>query len=176
MEDEPTVTVVSPTATICFDDMFTVAGSTSTNGTIAWTTSGSGFFSDNTIDNPVYTASQLDVDGGSVTLTKTVTGTGACASSVVTASIALTISEEPTVEAGAAASLCSDNGAYTLSDATIGGGATTGTWALTTSPATGDGVLSSTAATANPETVTFTATVPGDYVLTLTSDLSLIHI
>ncbi|WP_405250827.1 gliding motility-associated C-terminal domain-containing protein [Dokdonia sp. Asnod3-C12] len=172
VEDEPTVAVASPTATICFDDMFTVAGSTSTNGTIAWTTSGSGSFSDNAIDNPVYTASVLDVDAGVITLTKTVTGTGACASSAVTASIALTISEEPTVEAGATASLCSDNGAYTLSDATIGGGATMGTWSLTTSPATGDGALSSTAATANPETVTFTATVPGDYVLTLTSDFT----
>ncbi|TVZ24042.1 putative repeat protein (TIGR01451 family)/gliding motility-associated-like protein [Dokdonia sp. Hel_I_63] len=172
VEDEPTVAVASPTATICFDDMFTVAGSTSTNGTIAWTTSGSGFFSDNTIDNPVYTASQLDVDGGSVTLTKTVTGTGACASSTVSASIALTISEEPTVEAGAAASLCSDAGPYTLSDATIGGGATMGTWSLTTSPAGGDGVLSSTVSTATPETVTFTATVPGNYVLTLTSDFT----
>ncbi len=63
-----------------------------------------------TIDNPVYTASALDVDAGVITLTKTVTGTGACASSTVSASIALTISEEPTVEAGAAASLCSDNG------------------------------------------------------------------
>ncbi|WP_379952735.1 gliding motility-associated C-terminal domain-containing protein [Dokdonia sp. R78006] len=172
VEDEPTVTVASPTATICFDDMFTVAGSTSTNGTIAWTTSGSGSFSDNTIDNPVYTASALDVDAGVITLTKTVTGTGACASSAVSASIALTISEEPTVEAGAAASLCSDNGAYTLSDATIGGGATAGTWSLTTSPAGGDGALSSTAAVANPETVTFTATVPGDYILTLTSDFT----
>ncbi len=172
VEDEPTVTVASPTATICFDDMFTVAGSTSTNGTIAWTTSGSGSFTDNTIDNPVYTASALDVDAGVITLTKTVTGTGACASSTVSASIALTISEEPTVEAGAAASLCSDNGAYILSDATIGGGATTGTWSLTTSPAGGDGALSSTAATATPETVTFTATVPGDYILTLTSDFT----
>ncbi|WP_298329086.1 gliding motility-associated C-terminal domain-containing protein [uncultured Dokdonia sp.] len=172
MEDEPTVAVASPTATICFDDMFTVAGSTSTNGIIAWTTSGSGSFSDNTIDNPVYTASALDVDAGVITLTKTVTGTGACASSTVSASIALTISEEPTVEAGAAAFLCSDASPYTLSDATIGGGATMGTWSLTTSPAGGDGALSSTAATATPETVTFTATVPGDYILTLTSDFT----
>ncbi len=125
-----------------------------------------------TAENPIYTASTQDVSAGVVTLTKTVTGTGACASSTVSASIALTISEEPTVEAGAAASLCSDAGPYTLSDATIGGGATMGTWSLTTSPATGDGALSSTAATATPETVTFTATVPGDYVLTLTSDFT----
>ncbi|WP_298330911.1 hypothetical protein, partial [uncultured Dokdonia sp.] len=55
VEDEPTVAVASPTATICFDDMFTVAGSTSTNGTIAWTTSGTGTYDNATAENPIYT-------------------------------------------------------------------------------------------------------------------------
>ncbi|WP_298330379.1 PKD-like domain-containing protein, partial [uncultured Dokdonia sp.] len=119
----PEVDAGAASAVICYDEMYTVTGSTSSNGTIIWSTSGSGSFSDNTIDNPVYTASTLDVDAGVVTLTKTVTGEDSCSTTKVSDTVTLTISEEPTVEAGAAASLCSDASPYTLSDATIGGGA-----------------------------------------------------
>ncbi|WP_194410411.1 beta strand repeat-containing protein, partial [Dokdonia pacifica] len=170
VEAAPTVDAGPATAAICSDMMYTVTGSTSTNGTIEWTTSGSGSFSDATIDNPVYTASVLDVSATTITLTKTVTGTGACGTSSVSDTTVLTINEDPTVEAGSDTALCSDAGAYTLSDASIGGGATEGTWSITTSPTMGDGVLSITTATATPETVTFTATVPGDYILTLTTN------
>ena len=100
IEEEPTVDAGPATASICSDMMYTVIGGTSSNGTILWTTSGSGAFSDATIDNPVYTASALDVSAGTVTLTKTVTGSGACATSQAIDTVALTINEDPIVEAG----------------------------------------------------------------------------
>ncbi|WP_299685823.1 gliding motility-associated C-terminal domain-containing protein [uncultured Dokdonia sp.] len=75
--------------------MYTVTGGTSTNGTILWTTSGSGSFDDDTAENPVYTPSDLDISAGVVTLTKTVTATGACASSPAVDTVTLTINAQP---------------------------------------------------------------------------------
>ncbi|WP_299675615.1 PKD-like domain-containing protein, partial [uncultured Dokdonia sp.] len=164
----PEVSVINMTDEICSDEMYTVTGSSSDFGTVAWTSSGTGVFSSTTVDNPTYTPSDIDITAGTITLTKTVTGQGLCFDVTTEEIITLTISEESTVEAGNDISLCIDFGSYTLVDSTIGGGATTGTWTVTTNP--GDGAVSLTTATANPETVNFTATTAGTYVLTLTTN------
>ncbi|WP_299770172.1 gliding motility-associated C-terminal domain-containing protein [uncultured Dokdonia sp.] len=95
MEEAPTVDAGPATASICSDEMYTVTGGSSSNGTILWTTSGSGSFDDDTAENPVYTPSDLDISAGVVTLTKTVTGTGACSSSPAVDTVSLTINAQP---------------------------------------------------------------------------------
>ncbi len=57
---------------------YTVTGASSSDGTVLWTGSGDGTFSDPSADNPVYTFGPADYSAGSVTLTMTVTGVGAC--------------------------------------------------------------------------------------------------
>ncbi|MEN8251308.1 MAG: hypothetical protein ABFS32_20420, partial [Bacteroidota bacterium] len=65
---------------VCSDQpTYTVSGSTSANGTITWTTSGSGTFVADNVDNPVYNIHANDITSGSVTLTKTVVSPGSCA-------------------------------------------------------------------------------------------------
>ena len=82
--------------TICSVDDFTAAA-TATNGTIAWSTSGTGTFGDATIEDAVYTPSAADITAGSVTLTMTVTGTAnACTASTASDVMTLTISPSVT--------------------------------------------------------------------------------
>ncbi len=111
-----------------------------------------------------------------VTFTATVVGTyvlrlttndpaGSC--TAATDDLTINVGAGPTADAGPDDSACSGI-AYTLSNASVSGGST-GAWSIVSQPATGDGVLSSTAQTANPETVTFTATVTGTYTLRLTT-------
>ncbi len=83
--------------------------------------------------------------------------------------ITVTVNPGAIVTAGADKFTCPD-GTINLTGASIGGVATTGTWSLISSPPGGDGVISNTGALANPGTVTFTASVSGDYVLRLTTD------
>ncbi|PKG51957.1 PKD-like domain-containing protein, partial [Olleya sp. 1-3] len=153
---------------ICSDAMYTFTDGTSTGGTIAWTTSGSGAFSSNSAENPTYTPSGADVTAGSVTLTKTVTGTGSCSTTTVSDDFVLTISEAPIVEAGSATTLCSGFGSYQLVGSSIDDGAMTGIWTVSTNP--GDGTVTPTTATGTPDTANFSATTAGTYILTLTTD------
>jgi gliding motility-associated-like protein len=83
--------------------------------------------------------------------------------------IDITVNPGAVVEAGTAQSICA-TGSATLSGSSIGGLATVGTWSIISAPAGGDGVLSATTATATPASVTFTATIPGNYTLRLTTD------
>lgn len=80
----------------CFDQStYTISGSTSTNGTILWTSSSAGTFVSAIVDNPVYTIHADDVTAGTVTLTKTVsTALGICADAVD--AMVLTVSEPTT--------------------------------------------------------------------------------
>ena len=73
------------------------------------------------------------------------------------------------VEAGNAQSICAGATA-TLTGSSIGGTATSGTWTITTSPAGGDGALTGAGPDNSPADATFTATVPGAYTLTLTTN------
>ncbi|KIA85152.1 PKD-like domain-containing protein [Flavobacterium sp. AED] len=105
---------------------------------------------------------------GTVTLTLTTNAASAC--SVVSATRTITINAAPTVNAGGPDVICQSAtpGAITLAGATLGGGATTGAWSITS----GGGLLSSTAQTATPATVTYTPApnFSGTVTLTLTTN------
>ncbi|MFV5684427.1 PKD-like domain-containing protein [Flavobacterium sp. GB2R13] len=105
---------------------------------------------------------------GTVTLTLTTNAPSAC--SLVSATRTITINAAPTVNAGGPDVVCQSAtpAAITLAGATLGGGATTGIWSITS----GGGLLSSTAQTATPATVTYTpaANFSGTVTLTLTTN------
>lgn len=93
---------------------------------------------------------------------------------VNTTAATLTVTATPTSFAGANTSICT-GAVHTLSDATIGGGASTGTWSITGVTGTmtnATSQLSDITATATPATVTFTpiAGHSGTVTLTLTTN------
>lgn len=84
--------------------------------------------------------------------------------------VVININQPAIVEAGGDQAICFDNGPYTLVGASVSGAATSGTWTIFSQPVGGDGIVSPLTAMASPATATFTGTVPGNYVLQLTSD------
>ena len=103
---------------ICESSTFT-ADATATNGTVLWTTSGSGTFNDVTLEDPIYTPSTADIINGTATLTMTVS-IGGCADAVD--NLNLSISNLSIADAGVDASVCNlSNTTYTaLATATNG--------------------------------------------------------
>ena len=105
---------------------------------------------------------------GTVTLTLTTNAPGACAA--VSATRIITVNAAPTVNAGGPDLVCQSAtpSAITLAGASVGGGATTGAWSITS----GSGTLSSQTQTATPATVTYTpaANFSGTVTLTLTTN------
>jgi len=103
-------------ATICEGSSYTLSTAVATNATsILWTSSGTGSFSNATIQNPTYTPSNSDIINGSVVLTMTVTSAAPCAGDAD--QMVLTISRQAVVNAGPDASSC-EGGSYTLAGAT----------------------------------------------------------
>lgn len=151
----------------------TLTGASVSGGatTGAWSiTSGGG-----TLSNTVQTASPATVTytpatnySGAIILTLTTNALSTC--SAISATKTITINALSTVNPGLDQTICqsSSPSAITLSGASIGGGATTGAWSITS----GGGTLSSTAQTATPATVTYTpaANYSGNVVLTLTTN------
>ncbi|WP_156123762.1 S-layer family protein, partial [Flavihumibacter sp. ZG627] len=139
--------------------------------TAAWSiTSGGGSLSNTaqTANPSTVTYSPAPNFSGTVTLTIT-TGGGPCPPATATRTI--TVTALPTVEAGGPNEVCQSATptAITLSGATVGGGATTGAWTITS----GGGTLSSNnVQTATPGTVTYTPAVnfTGTVTLTLTTN------
>src|SRR5204863_106105 len=108
---------------------------------------------------------------GTVTLTLTTNdpdGAGPCAAA--TSTVVITVNPAATVTPGGPNTVCQSATptAITLAGASVGGGATTGAWSITS----GGGTLSSTAQTATPATVTYTpaANFSGTVTLTLTTN------
>ncbi len=100
-----------------------VSGPTNTG---AWTTNGTGIFvPNNTNLNATYQCSAADSAAGSVLITLTSTGNGAC--TPVTDQLTIFILPAGTSNAGNNATVCGNNAAVSL-NGTVGGGATTGTW------------------------------------------------
>src|SRR5581483_9554479 len=95
-----------------------------------------------------------------------------CSVNTTCASVTITVSTAPTVNAGSTNNVCqsASPSAITLSGASIGGGATTAAWSIVS----GGGALSSTAQTASPATVTYTpaANFTGTVTLKLTTNAS----
>jgi hypothetical protein len=96
-------------------------------------------------------------------------GAGTCFSAN-TATCTAAACTPPTVTVGGPNSVCqsASPAAIVLSGASVGGGATTGAWSITS----GGGTLSSTAQTGSPSTVTYTPAVnfTGTVTLTLTTN------
>ena len=78
------------TDSICSGLTYSTSG-TASNGTVLWTTSGSGIFNNASLANPVYTPSAADRATGSVVLTMTVIANGSCNIPSVSDSLTLTI-------------------------------------------------------------------------------------
>ncbi|MBI9058686.1 MAG: gliding motility-associated C-terminal domain-containing protein [Labilibaculum sp.] len=103
---------------------YQIMGSTSTNGSIVWSTSGDGSFNDNSIENPIYIRGISDT--GVITLTKTVSNPS-CVAAVD--NMILTISSGPVVNAGSGGDECDLD--FTLSAIPSVG---TGIWTKVTGP------------------------------------------
>ncbi len=84
---------------------------------IVWTTSGDGFFSNDTIETPYYTPGVADILNGSVILTITGYPVSPC-TNVVSDFTIITIHTYPQANAGGDASICSNTTEYSLSSAT----------------------------------------------------------
>ncbi|BAX82320.1 hypothetical protein ALGA_4028 [Labilibaculum antarcticum] len=109
---------------ICGGSNYAILGSTSSNGIIAWSTSGSGTFDDNTIDNPTYNFGSDE--SGIIKLTKTVGNLG-CSS--VSDDMTITFIPGPTANAGTGGNECDLD--FTLSAvASVGVGTWTNTGGL----------------------------------------------
>ena len=107
---------------------------------------------------------------GTVTLLLTTNQPGSCPA--VTATRTITVSQAPTVSAGANNTVCQSSSPtpITLSGTSLGGGAATAAWSITL----GTGTLSSVLQTSTPDAVTFTPTAnfSGPVTLTLTTNTS----
>ena len=95
----------------------TLSDASAVNGTVSWTTSGNGTFSDPSLANPVYTFGSSDT--GPVTLTMTVTSP-ACG--IVTDNVTITFTGAPVADAGPDASLCFTESGFQVTGASHGGG------------------------------------------------------
>jgi len=79
---------------------------------LAWTTSGTGFFDDPFSLNPIYNPSPADINAGVVTLTLDVTTAGGCV--INPDSLILTITKEATSNAGPTTDAICEGAIYTL--------------------------------------------------------------
>jgi gliding motility-associated-like protein len=112
----PTATPGGTTsATVCASsNSYPISGYSAANGGISWSTSGQGSFNNNALANPVYTFGGSDLTGGTVILTMTVNGTGACSGLHPTTTFALTIEPTPTASGGGSVTVCGSVGSYQI--------------------------------------------------------------
>jgi hypothetical protein len=101
-----------PDSYTCQSTPYQCSGNAGNYSSVAWTTAGSGTFSDPALLNPLYTPGASDISSGSVLLTMTATGI----SGIVNDTMLLTIQSPPTASAGSNAAMCSGQ-AYTLGNA-----------------------------------------------------------
>ncbi|MFZ4547290.1 MAG: C25 family cysteine peptidase [Bacteroidales bacterium] len=87
----------------CQSSPYPCNGNAANYSTIAWTSSGTGMFSNPTILDPIYTPSLADVAAGQVTLTIKAVG----ATDTITDNMVLSIQNPATAYAGANATICS---------------------------------------------------------------------
>jgi gliding motility-associated-like protein len=130
--------------TVCANNSVLTLSTTITGYTASssWTSTGTGTFSatNNTLTN--YTPSALDISTGSVTIFVSTINNGMCGPATESADIIIT--PKPFVNAGPNQTICSVSSA--VLNATISGGATTGSW---TSTGNGSFVPSTTALSAS---------------------------
>ncbi len=148
--DQP-VCASSPVANL--SGTFTVATGVTWSG-------GSGTFSNNNIANPTYTLTAAEILLGSVTLTMTTTGNGNCNS--VSDQIVISVTKNPTVNAGSDQVLCGSTASATLTGSVTV--ATGGNWTTT-----GTGTFASASSLNTSYTPSATDKTNGLVTLTLTS-------
>lgn len=101
---------------ICSTSNYSLGGAAASNySSLAWTTSGTGTFSNASALNPTYTPSAADITAGLVTLTLTANGQGTCSNA--NSAMNLTIVSAPQVFAGGNDSSC-EGTTHTISGAT----------------------------------------------------------
>ncbi|HEX7016246.1 MAG TPA: hypothetical protein VF191_12120, partial [Cyclobacteriaceae bacterium] len=151
------------TITICSDGTATLAGVIGGSATSAsWTTSGDGTFNDVTALNAIYTPGTGDINAGTVTLTLTTDDpAGACPQ--VSDDVVVIINAIPTVDAGAALTVC--EGATATLAGVIGGGASSATWT-----SAGDGTFNNASLLNAIYTPGPNDLLAGTVTLTLTTD------
>ena len=150
------ITTCKDITSIALNGYVTIA----TGGT--WTTSGSGTFNPNaTTLTASYIPSAADTAAGTITLTLTTTGNGLC--NVYSDNVVITLTNIPTVDAGIDQTICADaTGAFLAGSVTI---ATGGTWATS-----GTGTFSPSNTTLGATYIPSDAdTTAGTVTLTLTT-------
>ncbi|MFM1947279.1 MAG: hypothetical protein RL207_1562, partial [Bacteroidota bacterium] len=111
-------------AAVCSGSTYTTAGN-SINGTITWTTAGTGTFTNGTTNTATYTPSAADITAGTVTLTVTVVGTSTMSDNIVlnftTPPSAGTLSGTQSICVGSTTTFAStvSGGAWTSSNAAV---------------------------------------------------------
>ncbi|MBP6031842.1 MAG: LamG domain-containing protein, partial [Crocinitomicaceae bacterium] len=138
-------------ASVCANSTYTTAGN-SMNGTITWTTSGTGTFTNGSTNTATYTPSAADISAGTVTLTVTVVGTSTMSDNIV-----LNFTTPPSAGTlSGTQAICV--GSTTTFASTVSGGAwTTSNVAIAT--VNSSGVVSG--ASAGTATITYTKTGTG---------------
>jgi gliding motility-associated-like protein len=167
------IVVVDPTPlagagssqTVCANNAIVNLSATSSTGSGNWTTSGTGTFSPaSNILNPTYTPSNADTAAGTITLTFTTTNNGACPSD--NDQITITITNAPTVNAGADQTVCANNAAVSLNGivttATGGNWTTSGSGTFAPSSSTLNGTYNPSAADTTAGAVTLYLTSTGN--------------
>lgn len=148
----------------CGSSGYLIAGSNATNySSLMWSSTGTGTFSNPGILHPVYTPSQNDINAGSITLTLVVNGTGNCSSQTAEDFMTMNLSLDPSVDAGAQATLC-EGDALTINDASASNFSTV----LWTS--SGTGTFSNPASISTIYNPSSADILNGQVVLTLTAN------
>ncbi|MEB2340957.1 MAG: gliding motility-associated C-terminal domain-containing protein [Flavobacteriia bacterium] len=91
----------------------TLAGSYTIATGMVWSGGAGTYNPDNTTPNAVYTPTAAEIAAGSVTLTLTTTGNGACAAS--SDQMTITFTDAPTADAGPDQTICANNASVVLS-------------------------------------------------------------
>lgn len=157
---QPAVVDAGPDKSSCESQMVSLTGVVTGASGGVWSTSGGGFFGNSTSLSTSYFPSYSDILSGSVTLTLTSTG-NATGCSAVSDDLILTISQMPTVNAGANQTICS-NDAATLNGSVSG----TSTVAWTSS---GSGSFTSGNSVSDSYTPSAADISAGSVTLTLTA-------
>ena len=156
----PTVTPGPPQSACANNPTLTLAGNFTVAPSIIWSGGAGTYVPNNTTKNATYTPTAAEITTGSVTLRITTTGSTLCPEA--TATVLLTYTAAPTVNAGSPATVCVNNPVASLigtatnqTGVTWSGGtgtfATPGALSTTYNP-------SATDKTGNPKTVTLTLT------------------
>ncbi len=177
--DDITVTVnPTPTAdagvdiSTCANNLNVNLSGAVTNATGGAWSGGTGSFSPNNTDlNASYTPSAAEITAGTVTLTLTTTGTGAC--TAVTDDVIITINPSPVVSAGVDQTVCANNASVTLAGSitnATGGTWTGGTGTFSTNANDPIAVYTPSASEITAGTVTLTLTSTGNGNCTAVND------